>query len=69
MKLLTTEYLDKLKTASHETTCPDCNGEGRVDEIDYSKVNSATIDIPYKSVPCDKCKGEGKIEMEDEEEE
>lgn len=49
-----------------EKDCPYCN-EGTIDVIDESKVNSATIDIPYKSIPCEKCEGTGKIEIEEDE--
>lgn len=44
--------------------CEACGGEGWVEEIDYLKVNSATIDIPYKKVICEKCQGEGFTEIE-----
>lgn len=47
---------------NYEIECPDCNGEGWVEEIDWRKVNSATIDIPYKKVKCEKCDGTGVIE-------
>jgi len=42
--------------------CPDCNGTGETDVIDTSKVNSQTIDIPYKKVKCENCNGEGWVE-------
>jgi len=44
--------------------CEQCGGEGWVEEIDYLKVNSATIDIPYKRIICDKCDGERSVEIE-----
>jgi len=47
-----------------EEVCPECNGSGRVDEIDESRINSHTIDIPYKKVSCEKCKGEGTLIVE-----
>lgn len=45
-----------------DDTCEDCGGEGWIEEIDYLRVNSATIDIPYKKVMCQKCGGNGTIE-------
>ena len=45
-----------------EIECPDCNGEGWIEEIDYLKVHSATIDVPYKYTKCEKCDGTGIIE-------
>jgi len=50
------------KALDIEIDCADCNGEGRVEEIDWWKVHSATIDIPYKYVKCEKCDGTGVIE-------
>jgi len=43
--------------------CPDCNGEGYIDEIDYKRVNSTSIDVPYKLVICQFCDGQGFIEV------
>lgn len=43
--------------------CSECNGLGTVDIIDRSRINSTTIDIPYKSVICEVCEGEGKVEV------
>lgn len=42
--------------------CPDCDGEGEIDEIDQSQVNSQTITPPYHKVKCNTCGGEGWIE-------
>ena len=47
-----------------EITCDLCDGEKWVEVIDEAKVNSATIDIPYKKVECPKCKGEGYLVIE-----
>lgn len=44
-------------------TCPECNGEGEVDIIDYLRVNSRTIDVPYKTITCPECDGEGYKEV------
>jgi hypothetical protein len=41
--------------------CPECQGERGEDGIDYAKVRSTTIDLPYKFFPCEKCHGEGHL--------
>ena len=41
--------------------CDCCGGEGWMEEIDYKKVNSASIDIPYKKVECNNCNGTGRV--------
>lgn len=43
-----------------EQECPDCEG-GFVEIVDEAKVNSATIDIPYKKIKCETCNGTGSI--------
>lgn len=70
MEKLTTEYLEKLKPNNNIKTipCPNCDGTGSVDEINYARVNAYTISPPYHPVECDKCKGFGIIEIQDEEE-
>jgi DnaJ-class molecular chaperone len=43
-------------------TCPECFGNGKVDILDQSRINSQTISPPYKTVVCENCNGEGYIE-------
>lgn len=47
-----------------EETCSECDGTGEVEIIDQSRVNSRTIDIPYKKIKCELCDGTGIIEVE-----
>jgi len=42
--------------------CELCGGDGYVDMIDESKINSRTIDVPYKNVICPECSGDGEVE-------
>ncbi len=40
--------------------CPECEGAG--DIVDRFRINSTSIDIPYRK--CPECRGTGKIEKE-----
>ena len=56
------DYCDICK--DHTTAlipCEECGGEGWVEVIDHTKVNSASIDIPYKKIKCENCE-EGWVE-------
>jgi len=46
--------------------CEACGGEGGHAVLDYSRINTATIDPPYRDVVCEECEGEGVVEIEDE---
>lgn len=40
---------------NEEVECENCNGTGQI--IDYGKINSRSIDVPYKY--CEECGGSG----------
>lgn len=44
--------------------CPDCEGTGKVDVIDYLRVNSTTISPPYITIECSLCSGSGFVSVE-----
>jgi len=46
--------------------CSYCGGEGGWVVIDQGRVNTATIDPPYRDVVCPECEGDGQIEIEDD---
>ena len=49
---------------SANEVCPQCDGIGKIDILDQSKINPTTISPPYKSVTCESCNGIGYIEDE-----
>lgn len=46
-------------------TCPDCDGNGGYNVIDYARVTSRTITPPEKWVACETCDGSGEVEVLD----
>ena len=43
--------------------CDACDGRGVVDELDVYKVNCMTISPPYVEAKCEKCDGDGELEI------
>lgn len=52
-----------MKTFSHE--CPQCSGEGTVDEIDHAKTHAASEEPVWKVTVCDVCNGDGELEFDE----
>ncbi len=49
------EELEYLKSKRCET----CEGTGKVEVLDHSRINSTTIDPPTKEVDCEACHARG----------
>jgi DnaJ-class molecular chaperone len=48
-----------------EETCDECYGKGTIDVLDDSKSMEMRIDPPLKTITCEKCNGEGYIEVDE----
>lgn len=58
--MITTKQVSKPKVIERiekKIECETCNGTGQI--IDHSKINSRSIDVPYKY--CEDCGGSGFI--------
>lgn len=47
-----------------EGYCSNCEGTGKIDVVDQSRVTSRTISPPYITIDCEDCEGEGVVVVE-----
>lgn len=52
-----------MKTYAHE--CPQCSGEGTVDEIDHARTHSASEEPVWRTTVCDVCHGDGEVSFDE----